>query len=442
MSKTQVDPKLRRSIGTPALVVHYITSVLGVGILILPGTAAHQAGPLSLIAWGLLAVYSYPVALIFARLSTRHPTSRGVAEFVEYSFGPRAARTVSAFLVFTLLVGNPILGLAAARYLLNIWDPNPDMGMVFLVGFGVMAGSILFNLLGVKVSSRVQGVVLTCLVLFLVVVMAVSIPKADLSNLQPVAPHGWGSLGLAFSICFLGFIGWENAAPVAEEVIDPKRTFRKAILLSVLAVGLLYLAMAVTIVLVLPDGASEGEQIIAFATLLQVASGAQVAQVGNVVAVVLLLLTTNAWVLGTSRVVYSIARRGCLPASMAKVSKDGGVPYGALLYLIPGYGIPVLVLALTGSGETMLITATSAAFLMVFLFTFLAATKLLEGRAIRLCNLAIVVVTAAMLPFFGVSLLYAGVMLVVAFLVTIRRRPHIPDTPAGAEVHEPAVVGD
>ncbi|MGJ9423278.1 APC family permease [Aeromicrobium sp. CF3.5] len=421
-SSQLTQQSLTRTMRVPGLTVHYITSVIGTGLLILPGHAASEAGPLSLVAWGALIVYSYPLALIFARLSTRFPTSRGIPEFVQFAFGERAARFVSCFLVATLLVANPVLGLAAARYLLGIWDPNPSALAVVGVGFLIVVASVLFNLTGVQVSGAVQGLMLVVLVLFLVTVMVVAIPSAEPANLEPFAPQGWGALGPVLIICFFGFIGWENAAPVAEEVVNPKRTYPRAILVAVFAIGFLYFAMALTVLMVVPPAAGQGEQITAFTTLLEVASGSSVAKLGNVVAVVLLVLATNAWVLGTSRVVYSTAREGLLPRVLTRVTTRWGVPWVAILALIPGYGIPVGILALTGSIETLLITATSSAFLLLFLVTLCSAWMLEEGRALRTGIAAVAVVTAAILPFVGVSLLYAAGLAVVAAVMAFARR--------------------
>ncbi|GAA2524700.1 APC family permease [Winogradskya humida] len=419
---------LTRSLRAPGLIVHYVSSVIGVGVLIIPGHAAEAAGPLSLVAWLLLIVYSYPFALIFARLSMLYPTSRGIPEFIERAFGRRPAQISSVFLVLTLLVANPVLGLAAIRYLFTIWDPDPSNLTVIGYGFLVVLASILFNLLGIKVSTRLQATLLTVLVAFLVVVIAVSLPHAEPANLTPFAPHGWGALGSALIICFFGFIGWENAAPVAEEVVDPPRTFPRAIFLAVFLVGALYFLMAVTVILVVPADVASGEQITAFTTLLKIASGQSIAIVGNIVAVVLLILATNAWVLGTSRVIYATARDGLLPAALTRVSRRNGVPYGALLFLIPGYGVFLGILALTGRDETLIITASSAAFLLIFLVTFLAARKLLVGRGIRALNMTIIVVTVVIIPFFRDSLLYAVAFFLIAFLlITMRGRTTTPE---------------
>src|SRR2546428_12998189 len=73
----------------------YMSSVLGSGILILPGLAAQKAGPASLIAWGGLSLVSYPLAYTFASLSSRRPESGGVYSFARDGFGPRAATPAS-----------------------------------------------------------------------------------------------------------------------------------------------------------------------------------------------------------------------------------------------------------------------------------------------------------------------------------------------------------
>ena len=63
----------------------YVSSVLGAGVLVIPGLAARAAGPASLLAWGLLSLASYPFAYTFSGLSARNPESGGI-----YSFAGRA----------------------------------------------------------------------------------------------------------------------------------------------------------------------------------------------------------------------------------------------------------------------------------------------------------------------------------------------------------------
>ena len=62
---------LRKAITLRYAVALYVSSVLGSGVLVLPGLAAKIAGPGSLVAWIFLSIASYPFAYTFASLSAR-----------------------------------------------------------------------------------------------------------------------------------------------------------------------------------------------------------------------------------------------------------------------------------------------------------------------------------------------------------------------------------
>ncbi|GAA4085425.1 APC family permease [Streptomyces hundungensis] len=419
---------LRRHLGVPQLVVHYLTSVLGVGLLVIPVLAWTTAGPLSLLAWGILIVYSYPFALVFAKLSTLHPTSKGVAQFVEAAFGRRAGRVAALYLLMTLLAANPVLGLIAGRYLLAALAPGASNRASLAAGALVILGCVALNLLGLEVSGRVQLGVLVLVVGVLCAVIVLAVPEGSTANLGPLAPHGWSALGDCLLICFFGFIGWENAAPVAEEVRDPARTFPRGILWAVCMVGVLYFAMALTVALTLPVDQNAEGQLTGFTRLLRLATGADHATLGYLVAAVLLVLTTNAWCLGTSRVVFALAREGIVPRGLSRISPRTNTPSRALLALVPGYSLTLGLLAATDSNESVLIKASSAAYLLVFLLAFLSAVRLVRSGPMRWTNYLVTAVTVLMLPFMGVSIGYAGAMLAASVLVEMwlsrRERAH------------------
>src|SRR5438046_8219562 len=91
-----------------------MSSVLGSGILVLPGLAAQIAGPASLIAWVGLSLASYPLAYTFASLSTRRPESGGVYGFARESVGPRAANAGSWRFIIWYVSGAPVRTLIPA----------------------------------------------------------------------------------------------------------------------------------------------------------------------------------------------------------------------------------------------------------------------------------------------------------------------------------------
>ncbi|MFF3975651.1 APC family permease [Streptomyces sp. NPDC001828] len=433
---------LRRHIGVPGLVVHYLTSVLGVGLLVIPVLAWTTAGPLSLLAWGILIVYSYPFALVFAKLSTLHPTSKGVAQFVEVAFGRRAGRIAALYLLMTLLAANPVLGLIAGRYLLAALAPGASNRASLAAGALVILGCVALNLLGLTVSGRVQLAVLVVVVGVLCAVIVLALPQGSTSNLGPFAPHGWPALGDCLLICFFGFIGWENAAPIAEEVRDPARTFPRGILCAVGVVGALYFAMALTVALTLPADQSTQEQLTGFTRLLRLATGADHSTLGYLVAAVLLVLTTNAWCLGTSRVVFALAREGIVPRGLSRISPRTRTPSRAVLALVPGYSLTLGLLAATDSNESVLIKASSAAYLLVFLLAFLSAMRIIRSGPMRWTNYLVTAVTVLMLPFMGVSVGYAAAMFAAAVLVEAwlsrRERARERNGPRGARARDAA----
>src|SRR2546425_2681302 len=77
---------LRKAITLRYAVALYVSSVLGSGVLVLPGLAAQLAGPGSLIAWVLLSIVSYPFAYTFASLSARKPEAGGGYFFTKEGF--------------------------------------------------------------------------------------------------------------------------------------------------------------------------------------------------------------------------------------------------------------------------------------------------------------------------------------------------------------------
>lgn len=426
MTEASAGSGLVRTMRAPALTAHYIASVMGVGVLVLPGVAASIAGPLSLVAWVILVAWSFPFALVFARMSMRLPSAGGVADFVSQAFGVKWGRRAAVFLAVTLVVANPLLGVAAGRYLSAVLWPGASNREVLVVGFGIILVAIVVNLLGVRLGTRLQVGLLVALVGFLVVVIAVALPRGDAGNLTPAAPHGIGMLGPALLVCFFGFIGWENAAPVAEEVVDPRRTFPRAIAAAVMIVGALYLLMSLTTVLYLPTDASRAEGITAFTTILTRSVGSEAATVGNLVAFVLMTLTTNAWCLGTSRVLFSLSRQGLLPRRLQRTSATG-TPVNAVLALVPAYGASVAALAVLDKDESTLIDATSGAFLVVFLAAVLAGTRILSGTRLRALAWFVAAVTIVMLPFFAASLPWAALIVVAAVVVErATRRPSDP----------------
>jgi amino acid efflux transporter len=400
--------QLKRSLGIWGLVVHYISSVMGVGVVVLPGIALSVAGPASLLAWIILIIFSYPFALIFARMSMRFPNSGGVIDFIEATLGRSLARKTAIFLMITLVVANPLLGIAAARYLGEALNITTNRN-VLLIGYLIILSSVFVNLFGIRLSVRLQAMLLMTLITIIVVVCSFSLQYGNPGNLTPFIPHGNLAIGSAIVICFFGFVGWENSAPVAEEVVDPERTFPKAIFLGVILVGLIYLYMAVTVTLVLPKDISYSAASTSFSYLLKTIGGTSLASMGSIMAAGLMCLTTNAWTLGSSRFLFSMARNGDLPSFLSQISGRNSIPRNAILMLGLLYGITVLSLWFVDGTELTIINLSSSGFLLFFLISFISAAKAPLHKTDKILALSLAFFSSILLLINGLGLLFCFV---------------------------------
>ena len=138
---------LRKVITVRHAVAIYIASVLGAGILVIPGLAARTAGAGSLLAWGLLAAASYPFAYTFSRLSARNPESGGIYSFAKEALGQRVATMTAWLFVAWVVLGAPAITLAAGTYLafaLPISGPG-----VFAIAAAILAAAYTINFRGI-----------------------------------------------------------------------------------------------------------------------------------------------------------------------------------------------------------------------------------------------------------------------------------------------------
>jgi amino acid efflux transporter len=350
-------PALRRRLGTADLATHYVASVLGAGVLILPGLAMETAGPAAVLAWVALVGFSYLFAWVLARLSAERPDCRGLPLFVRCAFRPGWERGVAMLLAAAMVGIIPVYGLAAAQALVNLgavpaeWPPAlPALAVV-----GIAVG---LNLTGLRVGVRVQMATLALVVVALVAAVMLVLPEADPAHLAPFAPNGWMAVGTAAALCFFAVIGWENAAPLAEEVRDPARALPCAVALAVTLVGALYLAVAVGLALTTPPGA--GGRASPVAAMLGASLGVGGDCAGNLMALVLLVVAANAWVLSTSRMVYGLARQRILPSWLDHLRPGDGIPARACLLVGAANATVLLATLAFGLGEAEIVSAVCA----------------------------------------------------------------------------------
>ena len=389
---------LRKVITVRHAVALYVSSVLGAGILAIPGLAARAAGPASLLAWALLSLASYPFAYTFSRLSMLRPESGGIYSFSKTAFGHTIGTMTAWLFVAWVVLGAPAVTLAAGSYLAYAFRiSGPE---VFAVAACMLLAAFGINLRGIRLSGRVQLALVAAMVAILTLSVVASSPDVRAANFSPFLPSGVASIGVACALIFWSYLGYENVSNIAEEFKSPEKDFGRSVSISVVLIGVLYLAIAATVV---GTGAyNAGTGVTPFAEMMSKVFGSYGGIAVSLFAVVIIFSTVNAYTTGMGRVVYAAAKDGSLPKALATLDPKTGAPRRALLFLLALIMLSLSVFYLLGTDLESIFLATSGAAILAYVVGSASGVKLLRARGVRrLFPWISLLVSLAILPFIG-----------------------------------------
>ncbi|MFD8326750.1 APC family permease [Streptomyces lydicus] len=394
-------------------------AVLGPGVLTLPSLAAAAAGPASLLAWVVLLAMCVPVAASFAALGARFPDGGGVATYVHRAIGPRAAAVVGWWFYGAVPIGVVSAALIGGKYAADAagWG---DAGATAVAGV-VLAGSLVSNAVGLRMSGRVQLLLGGVLAAVLLCAVLAAAPQVSAAHFAPLLPGGWTSVGSAASVLFFAFAGWEAASHLSGEFADPARDLPRVTRRTLAVITVLYLGLAVTTIGALGPAAARTDT--PLTELLARSAGSAARPVAAAAALFLTFGAVNSYLAGASRLGAALGRDGAAPRWLAKGGAPGEVPRRSLAVL---GGVAVALGAAAGSGGAdldLLMRATATCLAAVTLAGLAAALVLLPRRTPLWCGVcASALLTAAVLAFSGWLLILPAVLACAAFgFLTLRR---------------------
>ncbi len=370
-TEAPAPPALPRVVGVPGAVLLGLGSIVGTGIFVSVGVAAGVAGPAVVLAVVLAAAIAACNGLSSAQLAAAHPVSGGTYEYGHRYLNPTLGFVAGWMFLCAKSASAATAALGLGGYALALAGVSGRGRIALAVGVVAFLTAIVAG--GLRRSSRtnvvIVGLTLAALAMFVLAGAPLAIARAPVT-LDGLFDVSAPDLLHATALMFVAYTGYGRIATLGEEVRDPARTIPRAIILTLVASLVVY--GAVTLVAVAVAGAGALAPRAGGAAPLERAAG-ELGVPGLRLVIALGAITAMAGVvlnllLGLSRVVLAMARRGDLPAGLAHVGHD--TPRRAVVLV----GVAIAGLTLIGSVET---TWSFSAFtvLVYYALTNLAALR-------------------------------------------------------------------
>jgi len=318
--ETPTSPTLRRALSLPLLTLYGLGVTVGAGIYVLIGVTVAEAGAYAWIAFLLAALVVGFTAFSYAELATRYPVSAGEAAYVDAAFGlPKLSTIVGALVALAGIVSASAIAVGASRYLGGLTGfPAAPLIVGIVTAMGLLAWW------GITQSVTVAAVVTVIEILGLAFVITWGFAYSGRDGVEiaellpPLQGDHWGGIVSASLLAFFAFVGFEDMVNVAEEVENPRRNMPRAIVYTLVAATILYVATSVAVLVAVPIDLLAGSS----TPLTLVFAGApDVVQSGfAAVAVVATVNGVLIQMIMASRVLYGMADRGQLPRLLAQIS--------------------------------------------------------------------------------------------------------------------------
>jgi amino acid efflux transporter len=397
------------SLNLRQIIALYIGSVLGSGILLLPGLTADLAGPASLLAWIIMSFLAVPMALTMGLLSVRFPHAGGVSHFVSTALNPAIGSLVGYFFLISAIMAVPIIALTGAGYVCSAFGFGESARLT--ITLLILAIGIGSNYFGMKLTGQVQLAVVIATIVILIGAVFGSLQNFDSVNLTPFLPNGWMSVGSAATLIFWCFLGWEAISHVTEEFENPERDVVKGTVIASVIISILYIATVCAVIGTHSYG--PGISDVSLIHLIGISTGSQGMFIAGFITLFITIAPSIAYIGAASRLTFTLAQSGNIPFVLSRLSPRFHTPSAGLAFLSLCF-IIILIIYSTGIVSlSFLIQIPNATFILTYMGGCISGLILLQGNRLG------IIVSSVSLFLTGTILLFVGWAIIWPVIITI-----------------------
>src|SRR5215218_5100340 len=331
--------KLNKSLGLWQLTAIGVGGIIGVGIFSLAGLVAHGdadnpgVGPAVLIAFLIAGLASAAAAVSYAEFAGMIPRAGSAYTYGYVALGEIIGWFIGWDLLLEYIAIVAVVAIGISGYLEALLS---GFGVTLPVsitasaeeGGVVNVPAILICLLvtfilsrGTKTFGRFELVAVAIKIVLILCIIGLGIFYIDTQNYDPFMPAGFGPVLTGAATVFFAVFGYDAMSTAAEEAEDGKKHMPKAIILSLIIAMTLY--VAATLVLTGMQNYKDIDPTAGFASAFTSVGLPVIASIISVFAVLSILTVMLTFLLGVTRVWFSMSRDGLLPPWFAKTDRHG-----------------------------------------------------------------------------------------------------------------------
>ena len=334
LAEMEGEHRLRRVLGPVSLTALGVGAIIGAGIFVLTGLAAHdKAGPGLILSFVVAGIGCAFAGLCYAEFASMVPVAGSAYTYAYATLGELFAWIIGWDLVLEYAVASSTVAHGWSHYLLQLlsifgvtlperWTNSPidvtEAYQFFVTGSYCNLAAALIVLLvtvvlviGIRESAGFNSAMVILKLVIVLFVIGVGAAYVRPQNWHPFLPFGWHGVMQGASYVFFAYIGFDSVSTHAEEARNPQRDVPIGIIASLGLCTVLYISVAAVLTGMVPYTDIDIHAPVAAAFASRGLGVAQfIISLGAVIGITSVLLVL---LLSQARVLLAMARDGLIP---------------------------------------------------------------------------------------------------------------------------------
>lgn len=328
---------LKRELGLTAAIAIVVGNMMGSGIFTAPQSLAQVSNPLSsIIAWIITGLGSLLLALSFANLGTKYPSTGGPIVYTHKAFGEFTGFLVAWTFWIGSWIGNAAIITAIIRYLAYFFPELSTNGPLSFIVSTIFVWFVTYiNYKGVK-NAGIIGIITTALKLAVILVfLIIAVYGFDSSYLHTYSSESVkgfsNTLPSAIAVTLWSFVGLESAVITGGEIKNPEINIRRSTIIGTILASIIYIILSVLAM----GGLSQTDLASSNAPLADIINNITGSTWGgSFIAIGIIISASGAacgWIMTTARAAYAAGEDGIFPKFFSLVSNKYNTPIAGLV---------------------------------------------------------------------------------------------------------------